>query len=225
MKFSGSIDLDRIYKKDGSIEGFYNNPLSITGEKAAVVVNMMKPNGHLHDRLVMDKNGTQFLGLSQFELHDKVVPEKRIFSAHKPIFNVNAGIDNLASKSISSSRITASIVDELVLNQTSSNKSRISVRGSEGVHLKSKEILMDAENVHLKTHNGSIFFTTSNGVFLDVKRVPIVQERGGIRMEEKQYKICVCMPEGRLFRVAISQKHNNLRDVCNTAYMEINPCI
>lgn len=217
--------MDRIYKKDGKIEGFYNNPLLVTGDKAPIVMNHLKPNGHVHDRFVMNKNGTQFFGFNQFELHDKRQPEKHVFSVHKPIFTISSKIDNLVSKTISSSRISARIGDDLVMNQTSSNRSKISIRGSEGVHFKSKEILLDGENIHLKTYNGSIYFTTDNGVFLDVKRVPIVQERGGIRMEEKQYKICVCMPEGRLFRVAIPQKHNNIRDICNTAYMESNPCI
>lgn len=226
LKFFGSTDLDRVYKKDGIIEGFYNHPLAVSGEKSPIVVNLLKPNGHIHNRFVMNVNGTQFVGFNQFELLDKNEPDKQFFSVHKPIFTVSSKIDNLLSKSISSARISAGISDDLVLNQTNSNKqSKVSIRGSEGVHFKSKEILLDGENIHLQTHNGSIYFTTDNGVFLDVKRVPIVQERGGIRMEEKQYKICVCMPEGRLFRVAIPQKHNNIRDICNVAYMQSNPCM
>lgn len=35
VKFFGSIDLDRIYKKDGIIEGFYDTPLTITGSYSA----------------------------------------------------------------------------------------------------------------------------------------------------------------------------------------------
>lgn len=33
VKFFQSIDLDKIYKKDGQIEGFYDVPVAITGKQ------------------------------------------------------------------------------------------------------------------------------------------------------------------------------------------------
>lgn len=32
IKFFESIDMDKLYKKDGKIEGFYDVPISITGK-------------------------------------------------------------------------------------------------------------------------------------------------------------------------------------------------
>lgn len=32
VKFFQSIDLDKVYKKDGKIEGFYDVPVAITGK-------------------------------------------------------------------------------------------------------------------------------------------------------------------------------------------------
>lgn len=200
---------------------FFNQNL---GDKSHIALNMIKANGHLHNRMLMSKNGTQFSGVNQFSIENGENDEI-IFSTHKPTFNLPGGADNLAAKSISTSRITSAINDELVFNQTHYNKSKISIRGSEGVRLNGKEIILDGENIQFKTHNGSIYFSNNNGIFLDMKRVPIVQEKSGLRMEEKQYKICVCMPEGKLFRVAIPQKHNNVRDVCNYANLKYDPCM
>lgn len=223
VKFFDSIDMDRVYKKDGKIEGFLDIPIEISSDKAPLMMNMIKPNGHLHNRLTMSKNGTQFNNVNQFDLHDPATGEI-LFTTHKPTFNIESGAENLIGKVVSASRVTASIADDLTFNQTNHNKSKISIRGSEGVLLNSKEILLDGENIHMKTHNGSIYFTNNHGIVLDVKRIPVVQEKSGLRMEEKQYKICVCMPEGRLFRVPISQKHNNQRDVCNLANLKFDPC-
>lgn len=194
------------------------------GDKAHLALNMIKTNGHLHNRMFMSKNGTQFSGVNQFELRDSNTDEL-LFTTHKPTYNLQSGADNLVTKVVSASRVTSSIADDLIFNQTNHNKSKISVRGSEGVRLNAKEMFLDGENVQLKTHNGSIFLTNNNGIYLDVKRVPIVQEKGGIRMEEKQYKICVCMPEGRLFRVALPPKHNIVRDVCNYTNLKYDPCM
>lgn len=196
----------------------------VAGDKSHLALNMIKANGHLHNRMFMSKNGTQFSGVNQFDLRDADTDEL-LFTTHKPTYNIPSGADNLVAKVISASRVTSGIADDLVFNQTNHNKSKISVRGSEGVRLSGKEMLLDGENIQLKTHNGSIFFTTNDGIYLDVKRVPIVQEKSGIRMEEKQYKICVCMPEGKLFRVALPPKHNNMRDICNYANLKYDPCM
>lgn len=34
IKFFDSIDMDKVYKKDGKIEGFYDVPVTITGKQS-----------------------------------------------------------------------------------------------------------------------------------------------------------------------------------------------
>lgn len=188
---------------------------------------MYKPtNGHLHNKMLMSKNGTHFGGINEFELKSPTTNEA-IFSTHKPTYNLPSGANNLIAKGISASAIKSKIDEELVLNTTHHKKitNKISIRGSEGVKINGEELVLDAENVFLTAHNGTIYLNSEQGIHLDIKRIPIIQERSGLKMEEKQYKICVCMPGGRLFRVSLPQK-NIVKDVCSYANMNGNdPCI
>lgn len=187
---------------------------------------MIKPtNGHLHNKMLMSKNGTHFGGITEFEVKSPTTNEV-IFTTHKPSYNLPSGANNLIAKGISASAIKSAIDKELVLNTTHHKKitNKISIRGSEGVKITGEEIVLDAENVFLTAHNGTIFMNSEHGIHLDVRKIPIIQERGGLKMEEKQYKICVCMPEGRLFRVSLPQK-SIIRDVCSYANLKYDPCI
>lgn len=173
----------------------------------------------------MSKNGTQFNGISEFNLRDPSTNEV-IFTTHRPKYNMPSGTNNLVAKTISVSGIRAAINDDLILNTTHHKKltNKISIRGSEGVQLNGEELILDADNVQLTTHNGSILLTNSKGVYLNMKRIPMVPERSGIKIDEKQYKICVCMPEGRLFRVPMPTK-TTVKDVCSYANLQTDPCI
>lgn len=198
----------------------------VTGERGDVSINMVQAtNGHLQNKMLMGKNGTHFSAIGHFEIKSPTTNEV-IFSTHKPTYNVPSGANNLIVKSISASGIKSAINKDLVLNITQQKKmtNKISIRGSEGVKLNSEEIVLDAENIFLTAHNGTIYLASDNGVYLDIKRIPTVQERSGLKMGEKQYKICVCMPEGRLFRVSLPQT-SIIKDVCSYANMKYDPCI
>lgn len=196
------------------------------GERSDIFINMVKPtNGHLHNKMLMSKNGTHFGGINEFELKSPSTNEP-IFTTHKPTYNLPSGANNLIAKGISASAIKSAIGEELILNTTHHKKitNKISIRGSEGVKINGEELVLDAENVFLTANNGTIYLNSEQGIQLDIKRIPIIQERIGLKMEEKQYKICVCMPGGRLFRVALPQK-NVVKDVCSYANMNNDPCI
>lgn len=182
-------------------------------------------NGHLHNKMLMSKNGTHFGGINEFEVKSPTTNEM-IFTTHNPVYNLPSGANNLITKSISASAIKSPIDEDLILNTTNHKKStnKMSIRGSEGVQINGEELVLDAENVFLTAHNGTIFMSGGHGIQLDIRRIPIIQERSGLKMEEKQYKICVCMPEGRLFRVSLPQK-NIIKDVCSYANMQYDPCI
>lgn len=186
----------------------------------------MKPSiGHLHNKMQMSKNGTHFGGINEFEIKSPINNEL-IFSTHKPTYSLATGVNNLISKVVSASAIKSAINDDLVVNMTHNKKAtnKISIRGSEGVKLNGEEIILNAESVFLTAQNGTIYMNSERGIHLDIKRIPVIQERTGLKMEEKQYKICICMPEGRLFRVSLPQK-NVVKDVCSYANLKFDPCI
>lgn len=48
IKFFESIDMDKIYKKDGKIEGFYDFPVAITGKFQSIsLICLINSNGFL----------------------------------------------------------------------------------------------------------------------------------------------------------------------------------
>lgn len=175
--------------------------------------------------MLMSKNGTQFNGVNRFELRDEKTNEI-LFTTHEPTFNLPSGIEELYASSISSQRITPALDHDLVVNNT---RGKILFRGSEGIELKAKESVLAADQLlQLKSEHGSIHLISNAGIFLDMKNIPIVEEHDGIKIESKQYKICVCMPQGKLFRVAIpSVKHNGfgVRDLCNHHHLKHDPCM
>jgi hypothetical protein len=76
--------------------------------------------------------------------------------------------------------------------------------------------------------------TGKNGIYLNVHDLPLVRESGVTRKsytytthgkKEPQFQLCICMPEGKLFRVEIpvdnvSRKEKN-KIGCHSAR---NPC-
>lgn len=171
--------------------------------------------------MLMSKNGTTFSGVNQFEMKNPQTGET-VFSTHKPHFNMPSSVDNLSAKTMSTSRITAPIDDNLTLNNT---RGKIVFRGTEGVTMNSKEIILSVDqHLHFRSHNGSIVIGGNGGIYLDVKNIPIVGEHG-IKIENKQYKICVCMPQGKLFRVAVAPTNHIVKGICSHYNAKHDPCI
>lgn len=91
--------------------------------------------------------------------------------------------------------------------------------------MEAKEIVLSVDqNLHFKTHNGSIVLTGSQGIFVDINSIPIVGDHG-LKIENKQYKICVCMPYGKLFRVAVAQSNHIVKGICSHYNGKHDPCL
>ena len=80
-----------------------------------------------------------------------------------------------------------------------------SLQGAEGATIESKNIIWTANNdIFFGSKNGDIILDTKQGLFIDVKNIPIVptylSDRGDVN---SQYKVCICMPQGKLFRVPV----------------------
>ncbi|XP_059622166.1 uncharacterized protein LOC132265464 [Phlebotomus argentipes] len=219
VKFFGNTDLDRVYKKDGLLEGFTDVPLTISGDAGAVLVNLVNRNGHVHNKILMGRNGTHFRGINLFEVRDPVTKES-IFTTAKPRYNIPQGVNNLRASTVSASRVTSPLQEALKLQ----TKGKLILRGAEGTEMESKEILWSADqNIFLKSINGSIVLAASDGVYVDMKNIPIVQAEHGLRAGAVQFKVCVCMPAGKLFRVPIPRNHNG-KGGCTHFNPHHDPC-
>lgn len=223
VKFYGETDLDRIFSKNiGQFEGFTDEPVTITGDDAPVYVRMHHRNSQSSNRMIIDKMGVQFRGVNTFELKDPTNGDA-IFTTHRPHYNIPNGAETLISKTNSASRIVSPIDKPLTLSSTDN---RIAIKGSEGIHMDAANVYIQAENNILinTTQGGTYLEGGSAGIFLDINKIPIVNTDMGLRTGSVQYKLCVCMPQGIIFRIAITRVHNGSKVSCAHFSSKHDPC-
>lgn len=222
IKFYGEADLDRIYAKNiGQLEGFAEEPVTIVGDDGPVYVRMHHRNSQSSNRMTMDKDGVQFRGINTFEVKDAV--GETIFTTHRPHYNMPDGANNLISKTNSASRIVSPLDKPLAI---SSPDNRLSVKGSEGIHVDAARVYMQSEhNIVINSTQGSTYLEGGlSGIYLDMEKIPIVNTEMGLRTGSVQYKICICMPQGIVFRIAIPRIHNGSKVSCAHFSSKHDPC-
>jgi beta-sarcoglycan len=174
----------------------------------------------MHNRFLMThKNGTEFKGLHSFQMKDPDT-KSTFWSSNRGIhYILNKETKNLHSTLIKTTEGISSKVDEK-LNIDS--KSRISIKGVEGTTIEASHILFSADlNIFLKSINGSAYIV-GNNVTIDMKNIPTVQSDLSISNDNYQYKLCLCYPAGKLFKVSLS-KISNFRDICKQ--FQTSPCL
>lgn len=210
LKFYKNTDLDQLYKRDGKLEGFSDIPMEITGNMAPIKLDLVDKNSRPKNKLRIDRNGTLTRYIRQFQIIDPITGEK-IFSTDNPRLTINKTISNLHTRIVNTNRVTSSTSDSLHLRAGA----RAHLRGNEGTNMGSREIVWSADqDIYLKTDNGSIVLSGKEGIYIDVKKIPIAS---GIPLSKSigQYKLCVCMPRGKLFRVPVYNEHGRPRVSCS----------
>ncbi|TMW49023.1 hypothetical protein DOY81_005911 [Sarcophaga bullata] len=223
VKFYGDTDLDRIFSKNiGQFEGFINEPVTITGDGSPVYVRMHHRNSQSVNRIIIDKMGVQFRGINSFELKDPANGDT-VFTTHRPHYNIPQGAEKLISKTNSASRIVSPTEKSL---SVSSADNRIFIKGSEGIHVDSANVYMQVENnIQINSTQGGIYLQgVSEGIYLDISKIPIVNSEMGLRTGNVQYKLCVCLPQGIVFRIAIPRMHNSSKVSCAHFSGKHDPC-
>lgn len=88
-----------------------------------------------------------------------------------------------------------------------------------------REIVWSADqDIYLRSVNGSIVLSGKEGTYIDVERLPLAKLAKKSYITA-QFKICVCMPQGKLFRVPVANAKDPV--YCHQADMsaEFNPCM
>lgn len=230
VKFYGSTDLERVQTNSiGQIHGFTDVPVTISSESAAdgedggVHVRVFRnANGasNERDRIVLNKEGILIQATNLFEVKDPV-NRLPLFTTHRPQYNIPGGVNALQAKVVSASGIASPIDESLVLE----SDGRLAIRGSEGVFFDGASVDMQAEHhVSINSTQGATILEAGTGIFLDMERIPIVSSEMGLRTGSVQYKICVCMPHGTLFRIAIPRVHNGPKISCAHFSGKDDPC-
>ncbi|KAE8738743.1 hypothetical protein FOCC_FOCC015753 [Frankliniella occidentalis] len=223
IKFFGAIDLDKIYKRDGKLEGFHDAPLELTGNNGSVIVKLVETGEANQPKLVSNQGGTTIQGIKSFDIHDPKTGQT-IFSTDFPNFGLPQGVEKLDIKLARTHRIVSPIDKDLTL----SAESYVRIKGIEGTHMDGKQILWKADqDIFLKSVNGSVILDAPKGIFLDVKNMPIATSESNKpgKPVTLQYKVCVCVPNGKVFRVPVVQGLSHKNSGCNYYSSEIDPCM
>ena len=63
------------------------------------------------------------------------------------------------------------------------------------------------QDIYMKSINGSILLDTGEGIMVDVNALPLATTPDAEK-DRGQYKLCVCLPQGQLFRVPVPMDNN-----------------
>jgi beta-sarcoglycan len=223
--FYGNTDLDRIYKRDGKLEGFYECPVEITGDNGSVSVNLVDKEGRMAEpKINVNLNSTTITGVNSFDVHDPLTGHS-VFSTDFPNFGLPRGVKKLDIKMAQTQRITSPVNSSLFLRSDTYTR----LRGTEGTRMEGREIVWSADqDIYLKSVNGSVILSGREGISVDIKSIPVaLGDSLGVNPTSVQYKVCVCMPEGKLFRVPVSSGGNNKHVGCHNVNLspQTNPCM
>ncbi|XP_063221801.1 beta-sarcoglycan [Bacillus rossius redtenbacheri] len=216
VMFYGTTDLDRVYKKDGRLEGFGNCPVEVTGENGSVLINVVGNAGQAEPRIAVGLNGTHISNVESFEVKDPITGRK-YFSTGFPNFGLPRGVKHLDIKMAQTRRVKSPVSESLYVRADT----YAFLRGNEGTHMDGKEIVWSADqDIFLKSVNGSVILSGKEGISVDVKNIPIAQTN--LNPGTAQYKVCVCMPGGKLFRVPVPFGE---RAQASCSHIATDPCI
>ncbi|XP_055612545.1 beta-sarcoglycan-like, partial [Uranotaenia lowii] len=185
-----------------SIQNYFK--FHFSGDNGPVSINLVNRNSHSHNKIHLSKNGSILRGVNHFEVKD-ATSGRQVFSTARPTYNMPSGVNILHTSLANVARIASPINDTLKFQ----TRNKFTLKGTEGTQLEAKEIIWSADqNLFLKSDNGSIVLMGGNGIFINLNNIPIAQSEHGLRAGSNQYKLCVCYPQGRIFRLPIPKTHN-----------------
>ncbi|CAD1478694.1 unnamed protein product [Heterotrigona itama] len=223
VKFYGKTDLDRVCLQSGVCQSYGDEPMEISGDEAGVQIHVN--NHRLYDetraKVLVLSNGTTMSKVESFELKD---PATGIvyFTTDFPNFGLPAGVEKIDVKIAETHRITSPVNESLTVN----SDDQISIQGAEGASMESKDIVWSADtDIFLKSVNGSIILDTKDGVSIDVENIPVAPMFLQNPSSHEQYKVCICMPQGKLFKVAIRANSRSINCARISRTPENDPCL
>lgn len=221
IKFFGNADFGNIYKHDGIISGYSGEDLALVGQDSSVTLQSNKRD-EFPPRMKISKDGVSVSNVHDLSLLDPLTGDV-VFSTSDPELSLPTGLHHLETEETEVERVVAGVEHQQSMLVRSDR--RLHLRGAEGVQIEGKKLsLVSNEDISLTSHQGSV--SLAAGLVLDTVMLP----HGGLqgyqvsddtfsvqslqllpmKGESGQYKLCVCMPSGKLFKVAVPDD-NHLR--------------
>ncbi|CAH1175671.1 unnamed protein product [Phaedon cochleariae] len=216
IKFFGDANLDHIYKRDGKVEGFKDQPLEITADDSPLYLSIVRDSRAVR-KVKIDPSEIVFRGLNTFEVLNE--QKESVFTITDPVYHSLKNAHNLKTNNIETTGIRSPLDHDLQIEGDT-----VSLKGAEGTEINAKDLLWNVDqDIFLKSINGSIVLISQDGVFIDIARIPIAKLNHNY--VTSQFKVCVCMPEGKLFRIPVANTRE--RVYCDHVDLspQYNPCI
>lgn len=204
----------------GICESFGDEPIELMGNAGGVHIQVANRHHSMTwSSLQILKNETSISQVDSFQVKDPRSGSP-IFSTDFPNFNLPKGVQRVELGLTQTHRIAAPKTSDLVI--TSGDK--IAVHGAEGTILDSKEIFWTAKNnIFLESKNGEIVIDVKDGV--NLPKIPIASTVSSNQSDvQQQYKVCVCMPDGKLFLVPASKGNPRVNCAEVSRSLESDPC-
>ncbi|XP_076060065.1 sarcoglycan beta isoform X2 [Oratosquilla oratoria] len=199
-KFFGHTDLGNIYKRDGIIYGYNDFPFAIEGDRSKVSFGLRTKNS---PSLEVGPEEIEISGVHSVKVVDPH-SNKAVFSTEYPNFGLPSGVQNLRVRKSHTSRVTSPTFKDLNINSDST----IRLKGNEGMKIDGGRMTWSADqDIYIKSVNGSILLEANDGIYVDVNNLPLAGEVD-LTKDRGQYKLCVCLPQGQLFRVPVPADNN-----------------
>lgn len=220
IKLFGNADLGEVYKHDGKISSFAGENLQISGEDSPVVLQAGK--NAKSPRLTLSPDSIKLENVHDLSLLNPQTGEV-IFSTSDPELDLPKGLRVLETEEAEVERVSAPVGEDMLVR----SDRELSIRGSEGIEMEGKKIELTSNgDITLKSEIGAV--ELSGGLILDTVMLPHGGV-GGYQGEMGQYKLCVCMPSGLLFKVAIPDDNpsrpSNFQIGCHSVDLsKENPC-
>lgn len=162
--------------------------------------------------------------MESFEIFEpkKISPKTNAFSTTFPNFGLPKGVQNLRIKKATANRITSKLDGILLVK----SEKTVRLKGNEGMSLKGKEILLRADqDLLLRSVNGSIILDGDEGILMDVDSMAVAGKDEDAKPKMAEYKLCICMPNGQLFRIPVLEGTDTIE--CDSVDLtgEDNPCV
>lgn len=223
LRFLNNADLGTVIPHKGVIGGFKDTDLHIIGESQPVVVrtSVDKQAGRqMSDTagpsLEVGPDWTVVSNVKEFRVRSPTTG-RTIFSTEYQGFQLPKGIPNLSVKEAHVSRLTSAKRDPLII----SSPYQILLKGNGGLDMEGHNITWSAgHNIFLRSVNQSLTLDGSNGIRILAAGLP--RSENPSSDASYWYKLCVCMPSGRIFRVPVREQGFGCGDV---RFPEsVNPC-
>lgn len=225
VKFYGKTDLDKVCLQSGVCQSYGDESMEVSGDDGGVQINVKNRRvlEQTKARIEVQPNGTSMSRIESLEIKD---PRTGVpyFTTDFPNFGLPAGVEKIDVKIAETHRIASPVNESLTVN----SDDQITMQGAEGASMESKDIVWSADtDIFLRSVNGNIVLDGKDGVSIDVENIPVAPTFLQNPLGHEQYKVCVCMPQGKLFRLpvrsGVSVRAVNCAQISRTP--ENDPCL